>query len=247
MHISRLIAALAVCAATVLLPMGASAGSLKLTITDGVGVNAVTDNSAGDGDWFFLGSPQTGLIVSSFTSPVSPLLQVFPATATSRDDGKAASLHLDARFETTRAGTLTLTLEDTGFTTAIGGTTPMTLVSALGGVFSSNVASGATISAVSSVTNANGVTSSVTLPPTPIGVPFPAPRAFALSDYTHFLSSGPYSLFAKITIAFSGPGSGSLNFDTSVPVPELGTLLLVGSGLLGATGLARRRMSRPRA
>lgn len=213
----------------------AQAGTLKLTISDGVTTRTIQDGGVYDGDVWIMGVPTEGLLVAGFTTGDLYL----SATGLSHPfvgSSAISTLHLDANFTARQAGTLTLTLEDSGFEVGAGGQGASHLISSLGGAFSAwGPGTESTITAVTRLINSDGFATELSLGT--LGM-F---GAFAASDYVDFLSSGPYSLFSQITINFTGEGTGSFNLDNSVSVPEPGTMLLLGTGLIGVARAVRRR------
>lgn len=238
MRFSKSLVTLASLVAMLCLPVAANAGSLKISISDGTNLVQVTDGLAGD--W----SPNQGQVFTLSTGVFS-ITGLGSSTPYSGND-MMANLHLDSTFVAQQAGSVVLTLEDTGYFVGAGPDKFPQLLSKLSAVFSPIPGGGgasSTVSAVTKLTNSNGVTTVLDLGTS--GFDNAATPWFdgtlASSGYADFVSAGPYSLFSQVTINFTGAGIGSFNFDNSVPVPEPGTLILFGSGLVGLARMARRR------
>lgn len=241
----KLVTLMAASAIVLLLPASGSAGTLKLQIanlTTGT-LTEIVDNGVGDTDL------TVGSIQADYSDSVINLRAATALSQPETGDQYAANLHLDAVFNALSAGSVQLALIDTGFDVGVG-LGDLTLESTLGGVYSGPQVGGAygSISASSGAITSAGTTT-VTSVDNGLGENLALNGMFGASDYGTFVTNGPYSLFSQVTLDFVGASSrtGSLNFDTAVPVPEPGTLILFGTGLVGIARLARRRRSAPQA
>jgi hypothetical protein len=241
MRFSKTIVTLLGCSVFVLLlPVMASAGTLRLTIenlTTG-GFTEILDNGVGDTD-STLGSIQT-----DYTDSVINLRAATALSKPETGDVWAANLHLDAVFNALAAGSIQLSLYDTGFDVGVG-LGDLALESTLGGVYSGPKVDNAygTVAATSGAITSGGVVTTAPLVDNGDAENLLLNGMFGATDFANFVANDPYSLFSQVTLNFVGASTrtGSLNFDTAVPIPEPATLLLFGSGLVGMTRFARRR------
>jgi hypothetical protein len=243
-----------------LLPADASAGIFRIRVEEvgpsGVGTGVVvTDQFTGDGSLVpgFI-HLAVGSLASNVTTSISlgisaPILPVAPDTL--------AHIVLQSfNVNATGATTVRITLEDTGFTNGLGQTG--LLQTTIGGNFAAPV--GTTLTTQSWANASNYVpdlgpnqTVSGTLPAigpllgtatSPLSFTFNGDEPhFSDSTYSVFEMTGPtpYSLFTQVVITFTGAGSADFTQNTLVAAPEPGSLLLLGTGLVGVARMVRRR------
>jgi hypothetical protein len=219
-----------------------------------VGV-VITDGGAGDSN------PQVGVItlngsIGTFTVNVTTGLSK-PVIGGVTNFGE---LHLNSVNVASAAGTLRITLEDTGYVFGSDGA-----LVALGSVVGNLTGSAGSLVTFNTWVNPLDLVPAFgpdTFPPGPLptigavpsgslaafgpaGVSF-GPGVYSATGSTPFTKSGPYALFSQATLFFTGSGIAGFGLYTSTQsIPEPASLVLLGSGLIvaGVWGYRRSRRS----
>ena len=206
-----------------------------LSIDDGTTFVTVTDNGVGDSNSL------VGFInYSPIVSPFANFAAAVSLGTTKPLIGSADAPHLDLASVNVNsygasADMLTIKFTDTdftdlapvatGFMSEIGGVTNGTVTYAT--YFDNSNAAFGTATLLSNLGSFSG-------------------GAFSSSAYASLASlspapAGPYSLTLVTTVAHSAGMGKITSYNASVSVPEPGTLLLLGSGMLGFAFLKRRK------
>jgi hypothetical protein len=212
-----------------MLMMATSAMALTLTLSDGTATQSVTNagNTASFIDSFTTFSQFDVAVVGKKKNTTG---QVFEDTAA-----------VDITYNGTGPATFTISLSDVGFLL----NTPLTSPNALATMAIHTISSDAAVAFSGYYDNANVLGATTNL----VGLLNLAPNVTPGADASLvnlITTSNPFSLTEVVTLSFTGAGQTvSLDANLNVaPVPEPGTMMLLGMGMLGMAVYGKRRMNK---
>jgi hypothetical protein len=222
-----------------MLMMGTSAMALTLTVSDGIHA-AVTFDSLTNGVTAGVNTtPIIGYVYNDFIFNNLSAFTQYGSNEVYQDQAVTTVL-----YNGTTAANLTITVTDKSYSINTPAKSPNTIATLNTHVNKISGNSTASFSAYFDNTNALGLAPSSTL----IGTIGPLTSADKDDELVAYINTvNPFSLTEVIDIAFSaGPGS-LVSLDSTItvaPVPEPGTMMLVGLGMLGMAVYGKRRQNK---
>ena len=237
-NVKRLIGAVVACGLIVAANAAPADAAFLMRLSDGTLTKVISDENAvsvpaADTSDAALGSP--GVVAFIGTLGVFNINASTGADLSDPLSSIVDLVSLNARNTSGAPKTLTIELSLTGLTQANG-------LSFLHEIWDGNISGAGTVSGVGCVDDANlvfscGVSAGV------MG-PF-APVHFSGDQNVVNTVTSPYSMYILLTYATTGVSSWSGNFQlTESSVPEPGSMMLLGSGLLVLAKTARRRFGK---
>ncbi|MEW5803168.1 MAG: PEP-CTERM sorting domain-containing protein [bacterium] len=218
---------IAAVAMALIFAFSSSANALEITLTDGTNNVIVVDNGAGDLD------STVGLVV--WSGPIGNFISTVTTGTSKPVVGSAAEPNLDllsVEVSGTKSGTLHVMVTDTGFGPLAAGLTGFS--SQIGGTTDGSV----TFDTYYDTTNVNYGTGTHIASAVGLG-----PGSFNFTqNYNGIPGANPFSLTIDVGIAHNAPGQMT-SFNAEIePIPEPGTIMLLGLGLLGLGVFGRKKI-----